>query len=78
MVAGNLVHKLRSLMGGNAERVALTAKGVEQLRGQLRECAEGLGGEVSARGRAARLAETYLRLNDEGRQRFLKLIAQLF
>ena len=45
MVAGNLVHKLRSLMGGNAERVALTAKGVEQLRGQLRECAEGLGGE---------------------------------
>ena len=78
MVAGNLVHKLRSLMGGNAERVALTAKGVEQLRGQLRECAEGLGGEVSARGRAARLAETYLRLNDEGRQRFLKLIALEF
>jgi len=78
MVAGNLVHKLRSLMGGNAERVALTAKGVEQLRGQLRECAEGLGGEVSARGRAARLAESYLRLNDEGRQRFLKLIALEF
>jgi hypothetical protein len=48
------------------------------LRGQLRECAEGLGGEVSARGRAARLAETYLRLNDEGRQRFLKLIALEF
>jgi len=65
-------------MGGNAERVALTARGVEQLRGQLRECAEGLGGEVSARGRAARLAETYLRLNDEGRQRFLKLIALEF
>jgi malonyl-CoA decarboxylase len=78
MVAGNLVNKLRSLMGGNAERVALTAKGVEQLRGQLRECAEGLGGEVSARGRAARLAETYQRLNDEGRQRFLKLIALEF
>lgn len=78
MVAGNLVHKLRALMGGNAERVALTAKGVEQLRGQLRECAAGLGGEVSARGRAARLAETYLRLNDEGRQRFLKLIALEF
>jgi malonyl-CoA decarboxylase len=78
MVAGNLVNKLRSLMGGNAERVALTAKGVEQLRGQLRECAEGLGGEVSARGRAARLAETYQRLNDEGHQRFLKLIALEF
>jgi malonyl-CoA decarboxylase len=78
MVAGNLVDKLRSLMGGSAERVALTTRGVEQLRAQLRECAEGLGGEVSARSRAARLAETYLRLNDEGRQRFLKLIALEF
>jgi malonyl-CoA decarboxylase len=78
MVAGNLVDKLRSLMGGGAERVALTTRGVEQLRAQLRECAEGLGGEVSARSRAARLAETYLRLNDEGRQRFLKLIALEF
>lgn len=78
MVAGNLVDKLRSLMGGGAERIALTARGVEQLRAQLRECAEGLGGEVSARSRAARLAETYLRLNDEGRQRFLKLIALEF
>ena len=28
MVAGNLVHKLRSLMGGNAERVALTANNI--------------------------------------------------
>ncbi|WP_434517135.1 malonyl-CoA decarboxylase [Dechloromonas sp. ARDL1] len=65
-------------MGGGAERIALTARGVEQLRAQLRECAEGLGGEVSARSRAARLAETYLRLNDEGRQRFLKLIALEF
>ncbi|WP_295005653.1 malonyl-CoA decarboxylase [uncultured Dechloromonas sp.] len=65
-------------MGGGAERIALTARGVEQLRAQLRECAESLGGEVSARSRAARLAETYLRLNDEGRQRFLKLIALEF
>lgn len=78
MVAGNLVDKLRSLMGGGAERIALTARGIEQLRAQLRECAESLGGEVSARSRAARLAETYLRLNDEGRQRFLKLIALEF
>jgi malonyl-CoA decarboxylase len=78
MVAGNFVDKLRSLMGGSAERIALTARGVEQLRSQLRDCAEGQGGEVSARSRAARLAETYLHLNDEGRQRFLKLIALEF
>lgn len=78
MVAGNFVDKLRSLMGGSAERIALTGRGVEQLRSQLRDCAEGQGGEVSARSRAARLAETYLHLNDEGRQRFLKLIALEF
>lgn len=78
MVAGNLVDKLRSLMGGSAERIALTTRGVEQLRSQLRDCADGQGGEVSARARAARLAETYLGLNDAGRHRFLKLIALEF
>jgi len=78
MVTRGLVDKLRSMVGGSGERVALTARGLERLRAQLRECAEGLGGEVSARGRAARLAETYVSLNDEGRQRFLKLIALEF
>ena len=78
MVAKGLVNKLRSMIGSGSERVGLTARGVEQLRAQLRECAEGQGGEVSARARAARLAETYLGLNDEGRQRFLKLIALEF
>jgi len=78
MVAKGLVDKLRSIIGPNTERIGLTARGVEQLRLQLRECADGQGGEVSARGRAARLAETYLQLNDEGRHRFLKLIALEF
>ena len=78
MVAKGLVDKLRSMIGSGAERVALTARGLESLRVQLRECADGQGGEVSARGRAARLAETYLGLNDEGRHRFLKLIALEF
>lgn len=78
MVTKSLVSKLRSMIGPGAERSNLTPRGLEQLRAQLRECAEGLGGEVSARARAARLAETYLRLNDEGRHRFLKLIALEF
>jgi malonyl-CoA decarboxylase len=78
MVTSGLVDKLRSLIGTNGERVALTARGLELLRGQLRECADGQGGEVSARTRAARLAETYLGLNDDGRHRFLKLIALEF
>lgn len=78
MVAKKLVDKLRSMIGAGNERIALTARGHEQLRAQLRECADGQGGEVSARTRAVRLAETYLALNDEGRHRFLKLIALEF
>ena len=51
---------------------------LERLRTQLHECAEGRGGEVSTRQRAARLAETYLRLDDAGRHAFLRLIAHEF
>ena len=51
---------------------------LERLRTQLQECAEGRGGEVSTRQRAARLAETYLRLDDVGRHAFLRLIAHEF
>lgn len=49
-----------------------------RIRQQLQECAERLGGEVSTRQRAARLAQTYLDLDDEGRHRFLKMIALEF
>ena len=51
---------------------------LDRIRTQLQECAEGLGGEVSTRLRAGRLAETYLRLDDAGRHAFLKLIAHEF
>jgi malonyl-CoA decarboxylase len=78
MVTKGLVEKLRSMIVPGNARVALTTRALERLRGQLHECAAGLGGEVSARTRAARLAETYLGLDDEGRQRFLKLIALEF
>lgn len=78
MLGNGLVEKLRSMIGSGNARMALTATGLERLRGQLHECADGLGGEVSARARAARLAETYLALDEAGRQRFLKLIAVEF
>lgn len=78
MATKDLVNRLRSMISPGTKRIALTMRGVEQLRAQLRECAAGQGGEVSARARAARLAETYLHLNDEGRHRFLKLIALEF
>ncbi|NLC80897.1 MAG: Malonyl-CoA decarboxylase, partial [Lentisphaerae bacterium] len=54
----SLMGRLRALVGGVEKRRALNEKGIERLRGQLRECAAGQGGEVSARGRAAKLAET--------------------
>ena len=78
MAVNDLVNKLRSLMKPGAARSSLNARSLDRLRLQLQECAAGQGGEVSARTRAARLAETYLGLNDEGRQQFLKLIAHDF
>ena len=56
------------------------AQGVSQteddgIEAQIRACLAGRGGEVSARNRAAKLAETYLGLNAEGRRGFLRSIA---
>ncbi len=41
----------------------------------MRECLAGRGGEVSARNRAAKLAETYLQLDADGKRNFLRAIA---
>ncbi|MEC8793318.1 MAG: malonyl-CoA decarboxylase, partial [Pseudomonadota bacterium] len=51
---------------------------VDLVRGQMRECLEARGGEVSARNRAAELGRSYLALNDTGRTRFLELMANEF
>lgn len=48
------------------------------IRGQIRECLEARGGEVSARLRAAKLGETYWSLTSVGRERFLRLLANDF
>jgi len=56
----------------------LRGKERQRLRAQLKECAEARGGEVSARQRAARLAQAYLALPEAGRQDFLRLIATEF
>ncbi|MDE2007855.1 MAG: malonyl-CoA decarboxylase [Rhodospirillales bacterium] len=42
---------------------------------QIRACLDGRGGEVSARNRAARLAETYLGRDTPGRRAFLRSLA---
>ena len=69
--------KMRALVApGNTRLREASERDIERLRQQLQECAESRGGEVSTRQRAARLAEAYLRLNDNGRRRFLLMIAR--
>jgi len=53
------------VVGGEAETVAE----------QMRACLAGRGGEVSARNRAAKLAQSYLTLDEAGRRDFLKTLA---
>ncbi len=43
----------------------------ESIGAQMRACLDARGGEISARNRAAKLAETYLTLPDAGRRSFL-------
>ena len=47
----------------------------ERIAGQMRACLEGRGGEVSARNRAAKLAQAYLGLDEDGRRGFLRDLA---
>ncbi|NJD33753.1 MAG: Malonyl-CoA decarboxylase [Betaproteobacteria bacterium] len=76
MVEG-LVQRLRSIVGARVTAGA-RPKQVEGWRRQLVECAEAKGGEVSARIRAAALAQTYLKLDDGARHDFLRLISLEF
>jgi malonyl-CoA decarboxylase len=48
----------------------------ESIAAQMRACLEGRGGEVSARNRAAKLAQTYLSLDDDGQKAFLRTLAE--
>jgi malonyl-CoA decarboxylase len=47
----------------------------EPIAAQMRACLDARGGEVSARNRAAKLAETYQHLDDAGRKDFLRTLA---
>ncbi|HPT50513.1 MAG TPA: malonyl-CoA decarboxylase [Accumulibacter sp.] len=72
------LRRMRILLAESAGRRSLDGKQLERVRDLLLECAGGVGGEVSTRQRAGRLAETYLRLDDEGRAAFLRVIATEF
>ena len=51
---------------------------IGKLKTQMDACLKGLGGEVSARSRAAALGRAYLSLDKEGRRRFLRLLSTDF
>jgi len=51
---------------------------VAAVREHMRACLEGRGGEVTARARATALGRAYLSLEEAGRLRFLKMLAEEF
>ncbi len=63
---------------GGKEQAQLDPHDLDRIREQLQECAESAGGEVTTRQRAARLAHTYLQLDDSCRHAFLRMIALEF
>lgn len=72
-------------LGGGAgvfgdERVAaqMSQRQINHLSRVLRECVDELGGELSARQRAAQLGELYLSLGDDGKLDFLHLLLSDF
>src|SRR5438132_12270640 len=67
----------RGVLSG-APRPDLPPDDAVRLRQQVLSCLDGRGGEVTARARAAQLGRTYLALNESGRQRFLRLLAEEF
>jgi len=77
-MVGRGLKQMRKLAGADSAPAGLAPKQLQQLRLQLRDCAEGFGGEVSVRMRAAKLGETYLRLDADGRHGLLRLIALEF
>jgi malonyl-CoA decarboxylase len=56
----------------------LPERDAERLLEQMHACLETRGGEVSARARAAALGRAYLALNETGKMRFLKVLADNF
>lgn len=59
----------RDVAGGAAGETA------EDVRAQMKACLEGRGGEVSARARAARLAQAFLACDPPGREAFFRALA---
>lgn len=66
---------LRRLTSVWREMAASVPEEDDSFEAQIRACLRARGGEVSARNRAARLAETYLLLDETGRKDLLRTLA---
>ena len=79
----NLAGAWRDIAEGASRTLGLAPHGdpvrsEKALQALMQECLEARGGEVSARMRAAELGEAYLRLDSDGRKRFLEILAHDF
>ena len=66
------------ILTNDSVRPDLPEGDVERIRKHMADCLGARGGEVSARARAADLGRIYLTLEEEGRARFLRLLAHAF
>ncbi len=64
--------------GDGALRPDLPEDDADELRARMRDCLEERGGEASGRARAAAIGRAYLELDETGRQRFLRILADDF
>ena len=76
-MSDGLFDRFKAIVGAGGTATLSPAR-LKDLRQQMEECAEAKGGEVSAHTRAARLAESYLTLQEAGRRAFLRLLALEF
>jgi malonyl-CoA decarboxylase len=72
-----IAESARGVLAG-VPRPEISADDADRLRQQMLSCLDGRGGEVTARARAADLGRTYLSLDADGRERFLRLLAGEF
>ncbi|HSU05820.1 MAG TPA: malonyl-CoA decarboxylase [Acetobacteraceae bacterium] len=66
---------IRRLTAAWRDMAASVAEEDDSIEAQIRACLRSRGGEVSARNRAAKLARTYLGLDDAGKKNLLRTLA---
>jgi len=72
-----IAESARGVLAG-VPRSEISGDDADRLRQQMLSCLDGRGGEVTARARAADLGRTFLSLDSDGRERFLRVLAGEF